>query len=124
MRGWQGKPFIALPFSETKYVTFEDSTSSSTTSIARSFSRSLSAFLPGPAGGGSRKASARDDVGDKPPTPSCSEEEQEDADSDDDDGVDKLEKMSRVDNSPSSALAMVNMQLVKSAVNISGVVSF
>ena len=40
-------------------------------------------------------------------------------DHDDDDG-----KISWVDNSPSSALAMVSMQLVKSAVKISGVVSF
>ena len=87
--------------SVTKYVTFDDSWSSSTTSIARSFSRSSSAFLPGPAGGGSKKANLDDD------------------DDDDDDG-----KISRVDNSPSSALAMVSMQLVKSAVKISGVVSF
>ena len=95
-------------------MTFEDSRSSSTTSIARSFSRSLSAFLPGPAGGGSKKANAGDD--DDEVEPSLTSFSEEDGDGD--------EKISLVDNSPPSALAMVNMQLVKSAVKISGVVSF
>ena len=96
-------------------MTFEDSRSSSTTSIARSFSRSLSAFLPGPAGGGSKKANTGDEDDKKEPSlTSFSEEEDEGGD----------EKISLVDNSPPSALAMVNMQLVKSAVKISGVVSF